>query len=166
MRTRAMVMMPLLVWAGITRFGRKKLLIPPAAPLRGGKPKQARCCPNLMVLTLPFISASVCLWHISKLDNPTIKCSKQKGKQTPTRDAHESTKRITCTHTHTLSRAHAYTQKKGKHRIIIRVLEMVPLNLLYHQRLLCGAEFYTPPPAHPYKYPSRGGGRIKGGGGV
>ena len=28
----------------------------------------------------------------------------------------------------------------------------------------CGAEFYTPPPPHPYKYPSRCGGCIKGGG--
>ena len=31
-------------------------------------------------------------------------------------------------------------------------------------RTCYGAKFYTPPPPHPWKYPSRGGGRIKEGG--
>ena len=34
----------------------------------------------------------------------------------------------------------------------------------YYLKSLYGAECYTPPPPHPWKYPSRGGGRIKGGG--
>ena len=46
------------------------------------------------------------------------------------------------------------------------LISEIPVSTQFIHTFFYGAKFYAPPPLHPWKYPSRGGGCIKGGGGA